>query len=135
VRPTTIAVCVCVCVCAMCTLLDAQLCAQVGETWTKTAQAHILAPPRTAAVDIDALVVEKNRAFDLLDALTVRASVRVCVASDARVQRSGALPLEFCTMHIMLASTQVRVMCRDVASMTESTCVGVRKQSHADSDS
>jgi len=63
----------------------------VSETWTLTAQAHLLALPTTRTLDATALTSERDRAFDLLDAVT----------------RSGALPLEYCALHLMLASTQV----------------------------
>lgn len=54
----------------------------------------------------DALTNERNRAFDLLDALTVRRRRRD-ESIDVLAQRSGALPLAYCTLHVMMASTQV----------------------------
>lgn len=60
-----------------------------GPTWTRTAQKGLLAAPATATLDAAAQRTEKNRAFDLLDALT----------------KSGAIELTDATLHVVVAAT------------------------------
>jgi hypothetical protein len=60
-----------------------------GETWTKREFKSLLAEGSTRTLDNDGLVIEKNRAFDLLDALT----------------KSGALPIDYASLHVIIAAT------------------------------
>jgi len=60
-----------------------------AETWSKRAQKALLASPRESRLDADAQKLEKDAAFDLLDALT----------------KSGALPVENASLHIVVAAT------------------------------
>ena len=60
-----------------------------GATWAKRAQAGLLSTPQTSSLDTDLQAAEKNAAFDLLDALT----------------RSGALPIEHASLHVIIAAT------------------------------
>mmetsp|Transcript_21314 Transcript_21314/g.66852 ORF Transcript_21314/g.66852 Transcript_21314/m.66852 type:complete len:916 (+) Transcript_21314:156-2903(+) len=57
--------------------------------WMKRYKKSILAEPATVSLDQPALDRERARAFDLLDALT----------------RSGALPLESTSLHVLVAAT------------------------------
>lgn len=62
----------------------------VGPRWTKTSQAALLAKaPSKASLGPDEQAAEKRKAFDLLDALS----------------RSGSLPIECCSLHVVLAVT------------------------------
>jgi len=61
----------------------------VGTTWTKSSQKSLLAQPSTETVSGDAHRTEKNRTFDLLDALS----------------RSGALSCDYADFHVFLAAT------------------------------
>lgn len=81
--------------------LDAKLLAQdtdsalrptkivVGDAWTKRAQAALLGTPTTATLSAADQKREKQRTFDLLDALS----------------RSGSLPIECCSLHVVIAAT------------------------------
>eukprot|EP00971_Amphidinium_carterae_P045348 892236-Amphidinium_carterae.1 len=60
-----------------------------GEMWSKRAQKALLASPHESCLDTDAQKLEKDAAFDLLDALT----------------KSGALPVEHASLHIVVAAT------------------------------
>jgi hypothetical protein len=60
-----------------------------GDTWTKRAQKALLAEPSTSTLSTTEQKQEKNKAFDLLDALS----------------RSGALSIEYATLHVVLAAT------------------------------
>ena len=60
-----------------------------GQTWSKTAQRGLLSKPETTTLSQDQQRSERNRAFDLLDALS----------------KSGGLTLKGCTLHIVLAAT------------------------------
>ncbi|MBL9103130.1 MAG: hypothetical protein JNL82_19445 [Myxococcales bacterium] len=60
-----------------------------GDVWTRTAAKGLLAAPTTATLHGQQQKDEKNRAFDLLDALS----------------RSGALPIEHASLHVVLAAT------------------------------
>ena len=60
-----------------------------GTPWQKKSQAALLATPTTRSLDTDGQKSEKDAAFDLLDALT----------------RSGAIALEHCTLHVVIAAT------------------------------
>ena len=61
----------------------------VGKNWTKRSQAGLLGSERVEGMDIDKQKIEKNTCFDLLDALT----------------KSGGLPIEGATLHIVVASS------------------------------
>lgn len=60
-----------------------------GDRWTKRAQKALLAAPTESSLDSSAQKVEKDSAFDLLDALT----------------KSGALPVEHASLHVVVAAT------------------------------
>ncbi|KAJ9471548.1 hypothetical protein DIPPA_28427 [Diplonema papillatum] len=60
-----------------------------GDSWTKRYQPKLLSDVKTSNVGSDLQTKEKNRAFDLLDALT----------------RSGVLTIEESSMHIVLGAT------------------------------
>ncbi len=60
-----------------------------GASWSKRAQAGLLSTPQTSSMDSDKQAAEKIAAFDLLDALT----------------RSGALPIEHASLHVIIAAT------------------------------
>ena len=62
---------------------------KTGGAWRKTAQATLLSRAETTTLEKDAQKKEKNRAFDLLDALT----------------RSGALSIEDAALHVVVAAT------------------------------
>jgi hypothetical protein len=60
-----------------------------GDTWTRSSQKGLLAAAATATLRANEQKDEKNRAFDLLDALS----------------KSGALPIEHASLHVVLAAT------------------------------
>ena len=60
-----------------------------GDVWSRTASKGLLAAPTTATMSSKEQKDEKNRAFDLLDALS----------------RSGALPIEHASLHVVIAAT------------------------------
>ncbi len=60
-----------------------------GDRWTRTAQKGLLSAPEESRLSAKQQKEEKNRAFDLLDALT----------------KSGALPIDDATLHVVLAAT------------------------------
>jgi len=60
-----------------------------SATWTKRAQKALLASPATTTLGPAEQKLERAAAFDLLDALT----------------KSGALPLEHASLHIVVAAT------------------------------
>jgi hypothetical protein len=60
-----------------------------GDVWTRTASKGLLAAPATATMSTREQKDEKNRAFDLLDALS----------------RSGALPIDHASLHVVVAAT------------------------------
>jgi hypothetical protein len=60
-----------------------------GDPWTRTYQKGLLSEPTTATLQAREQETERNKAFDLLDALS----------------RSGALPLEHASLHVLMAST------------------------------
>jgi len=60
-----------------------------GSTWTKRAQASLLAVPSSSALGEEQQRTERNTAYDLLDALS----------------RSGSLPIEHASLHVLVAST------------------------------
>lgn len=60
-----------------------------GEAWSRTASKGLLAAPTTTTMLVKDQKDEKHRAFDLLDALS----------------RSGALPIEHATLHVVVAAT------------------------------
>lgn len=60
-----------------------------GDPWTRTTQKGLLSSPITTTVYATEQRTEKNRAFDLLDALT----------------KSGALAIDDASLHVLLAAT------------------------------
>jgi hypothetical protein len=60
-----------------------------GASWTKRAQKALLSSPTTSTLSTGDQKQERDRAFDLLDALS----------------RSGGLPMEHATLHVVLAAT------------------------------
>ena len=60
-----------------------------AATWTKRSQKALLASPAETALYKDEQTAERSRAFDLLDALS----------------RSGALTIEFTSLHMIIAVT------------------------------
>jgi len=62
---------------------------EVEGAWSKETSPYLLGARQTLSLDADALVDERNRAFDLLDALT----------------KSGELLLYDASVHVVLAST------------------------------
>ena len=82
-------------------VLDAKLLAQdsdsavrptridVGEVWTRRAQRALLAKPTSSAMGTDEQKREKEKAFDLLDALS----------------RSGDMPFDCAALHVVVAVT------------------------------
>mmetsp|Transcript_28816 Transcript_28816/g.62232 ORF Transcript_28816/g.62232 Transcript_28816/m.62232 type:complete len:229 (+) Transcript_28816:2-688(+) len=61
----------------------------LGETWRKKHFASLLSGPERTRLGEEAQKVEKDKAFDLLDALS----------------RSGALPIETASLHVVVAAT------------------------------
>ena len=61
----------------------------VGEVWTRRAQRALLAKPSSCALGADEQKQEKEKAFDLLDALS----------------RSGDLPFDCAALHVVVAVT------------------------------
>lgn len=62
---------------------------KVGEYWKKKHQPNLLSPFQSSQIGLDEQTKEKNRAFDLLDALS----------------RSGSLDIACAEMHILVASS------------------------------
>jgi hypothetical protein len=60
-----------------------------SDSWTKKAQKALLSSPAVSTLGSDEQKQERERAFDLLDALS----------------RSGGLPMQHATLHVMLAAT------------------------------
>jgi hypothetical protein len=60
-----------------------------GEVWSRTSQKGLLAAPASATLYAKEQKEEKNKAFDLLDALS----------------KSGALPVEHASLHVVIAAT------------------------------
>eukprot|EP00026_Physarum_polycephalum_P002207 Phypoly_transcript_02212.p1 GENE.Phypoly_transcript_02212~~Phypoly_transcript_02212.p1 ORF type:complete len:944 (+),score=196.07 Phypoly_transcript_02212:68-2899(+) len=60
-----------------------------GKTWNKTFYASLLSEAEKKTVDTEEQEKEKNKAFDLLDALT----------------KSGALSIDYASLHVVIAST------------------------------
>ncbi len=63
----------------------------VGSVWQKTSQPSLLAARSTSSVGPDQQKLEKNACWDLLDALS----------------KSGALPFQHASMHIVVATSHV----------------------------
>lgn len=61
----------------------------IGETWTKSSQKSLLSTATTQDVGKDGQVSEKNKALDLLDAIS----------------RSGSLSVDSATLHVVIAAT------------------------------
>ena len=61
----------------------------VEKIWTKRSQPALLAKPSSKRLADDAQESEKQKAFDLLDALS----------------RSGSLPIDCCSLHVLIAAT------------------------------
>src|SRR3989338_3376752 len=59
------------------------------DCWTKKHQPSLLGKPQTLSLRADEQKTEKNRAFDILDAIS----------------RSGALDIEDCSLHVVIAAT------------------------------
>ena len=57
-----------------------------GPTWTKRSQKALLAPPVLSTLHKEEQIAERNRAFDLLDALS----------------RSGGLTIESASLHVRI---------------------------------
>jgi len=74
----------------------------VGKNWTKSSQASLLSGSSTTHLSEPQLDSEKYAAFDLLDALT----------------KSGALPIEHASLHVVIAGTQ----CFDQSLMDAVVC-------------
>jgi len=62
---------------------------QPGQVWVKSSQVALLSFPVTQTLTIDQQQLEKNKAFDLLDALT----------------RSGCLMIDQASLHVVMAAT------------------------------
>ncbi|KAI8908096.1 hypothetical protein DFJ77DRAFT_473676 [Powellomyces hirtus] len=62
---------------------------KLGETWTRTRSQSILAAPTTNSLSAADKTIERNQAFDLLDALS----------------RSGSMAIEHAVLHVVLAVT------------------------------
>ena len=62
---------------------------KLGDNWSKTFQRGLLSNPETTGLNKQGQRDERSRAFDLLDALS----------------KSGALTLNGCTLHVVLAAT------------------------------
>ena len=60
-----------------------------GDTWTRTSQKGLLSGAVTSRLGANEQKTEKNKAFDLLDALT----------------KSGALEIEDAALHVVIATT------------------------------
>jgi hypothetical protein len=60
-----------------------------GDTWTRSAQKGLLGSPTTTVLSAKQQKDEKNKAFDLLDALS----------------KSGALAIEDASLHVVIAAT------------------------------
>lgn len=60
-----------------------------GSVWSKKSQKALLGNPESSSLGADEQRTEKQKAFDLLDALT----------------RSGALPVDHASLHVVLAAT------------------------------
>lgn len=64
---------------------------KIGQTWEKTSQEALLSDPKTSSLNVEQQEDERDRAFDLLDALS----------------RSGCLPIEAAELHVVLAATHL----------------------------
>jgi len=62
---------------------------KVGEHWKKKSQPNLLSPIQTSVMRSEEQTMEKNRAFDLLDALS----------------RSGSLDISCAELHVIVASS------------------------------
>jgi hypothetical protein len=60
-----------------------------GDTWSRTSQKGLLSQPATSTLRADDQKRERNKAFDLLDALS----------------KSGALTVDHASLHVVLAAT------------------------------
>eukprot|EP00026_Physarum_polycephalum_P001947 Phypoly_transcript_01950.p1 GENE.Phypoly_transcript_01950~~Phypoly_transcript_01950.p1 ORF type:complete len:961 (+),score=229.34 Phypoly_transcript_01950:117-2999(+) len=60
-----------------------------GNTWTKTFHKSLLSEAEKKTIEVEEQNTERNKAFDLLDALT----------------KSGALSVDFASLHVIIAST------------------------------
>jgi hypothetical protein len=64
---------------------------KLADSWTKKSFASLMSEERLETLEKDDLRTEKQRAFDMLDALS----------------RSGDLPLQFCELHVVILSTHM----------------------------
>jgi hypothetical protein len=62
---------------------------KTGDSWTKRYQKSLLAEPATSSLGVEEQGKERDKAFDLLDALT----------------KSGALGIDDAALHVVIAST------------------------------
>ncbi|MDP2343551.1 MAG: hypothetical protein Q8O67_21510 [Deltaproteobacteria bacterium] len=60
-----------------------------GDVWTRSSQKGLLSAPIVGTLSSNEQKTERNKAFDLLDALS----------------RSGALPIEHASLHVVIAAT------------------------------
>jgi hypothetical protein len=60
-----------------------------GDTWLRSSQKGLLSEPTTSTLATTEQRAERSKAFDLLDALT----------------RSGAMPIEHASLHVVIAAT------------------------------
>ncbi|KAG7367627.1 hypothetical protein IV203_030298 [Nitzschia inconspicua] len=60
-----------------------------GNTWKRDRQENLLSPPYVSTLSNDEIKTEKNKAFDLLDALS----------------RSGSLPIQYSELHVVVCVT------------------------------
>lgn len=62
---------------------------KTGDNWVRNRQENLLAAPKKQNLGNEEIKMEKNKAFDLLDALS----------------RSGTLPIEYSELHVLVAVT------------------------------
>eukprot|EP01083_Nonionella_stella_P079438 217969_1 len=62
---------------------------KTGNTWVRNRQENLLTQPKKTNLSVDIIKKEKNKAFDLLDALS----------------RSGSLPIAYSDLHVVVALT------------------------------
>lgn len=62
---------------------------KTGNMWKRDRQENLLSPPNVSTLSNDEIKTEKNKAFDLLDALS----------------RSGSLPIQYSELHVVVCVT------------------------------
>eukprot|EP00585_Thalassiosira_rotula_P016758 CAMPEP_0196193486 /NCGR_PEP_ID=MMETSP0911-20130528/49561_1 /TAXON_ID=49265 /ORGANISM="Thalassiosira rotula, Strain GSO102" /LENGTH=999 /DNA_ID=CAMNT_0041465725 /DNA_START=1424 /DNA_END=4423 /DNA_ORIENTATION=- len=75
---------------------------KTGDVWTRNRQENLLTKPKRQSLDTNEVKKEKNKAFDLLDALS----------------RSGSLPIAYNELHVVVAVTH----CFDKDVMSTVVC-------------